>query len=182
MMTYLTQRGEFYLKCLQVVTMLIILSSWKWLSNQMQQYTVYLYLQTALHVSVGISTHHQELITLYLQYLLQCVPLTTEPGISLMILTPMKILQRDLNRSTFVVWEMKVAVTVFLIPDTVDTVLWVSYEGWRYRPKHVQQSTVINKLLFCCILLDNYWQILQKHGGLNIKLIFLVSISKPLVV
>ena len=91
MMTYLTQRGEFYLKCLQVVTMLIILSSWKWLSNQMQQYTVYLYLQTALHVSVGISTHHQELITLYLQYLLQCVPLTTEPGIYLIILIPMKI-------------------------------------------------------------------------------------------
>jgi len=34
----------------------------------MQQNTVYLYLSTALHVSVGISTHHQELITLYLQY------------------------------------------------------------------------------------------------------------------
>ena len=35
------------------------------------------------------------------------VPLATEPGISLIILTPMKILQRSLNRSTFVVWEMK---------------------------------------------------------------------------
>ena len=35
----------------------------------MQQYTVYLYLQTALHVSGGISTHHQELMSLYLQYL-----------------------------------------------------------------------------------------------------------------
>jgi len=34
----------------------------------MQQYTVYLYLQTALLVSGGISTHHQELISLYLQY------------------------------------------------------------------------------------------------------------------
>jgi len=31
----------------------------------MQEYTVYLYLQTALHVSGGISTHHQELISLY---------------------------------------------------------------------------------------------------------------------
>jgi len=38
---------------------------------------------------------------------IHCVPLTTEPGISLIILTPMKILQRNLNRSTFVVWEMK---------------------------------------------------------------------------
>jgi len=35
----------------------------------MQQYTVYLYLQTALHVSDGISTYLQELISLYLQYL-----------------------------------------------------------------------------------------------------------------
>ena len=39
--------------------------------------------------------------------IIQCVPLATEPGISLIILTPMKILQRNLNRSTFVVWEMK---------------------------------------------------------------------------
>jgi len=35
----------------------------------MQLYTVYLYLQTALHVSGGSSIHHQELISLYLQYL-----------------------------------------------------------------------------------------------------------------
>ena len=35
--------------------------------------------------------------------LIQGVPLPTKPGISLIILTPMKILQRDLNSSTFVV-------------------------------------------------------------------------------
>ena len=35
----------------------------------MQQYTVYLYLQTVLHVLGGISTYHQEPISLYLQYL-----------------------------------------------------------------------------------------------------------------
>jgi hypothetical protein len=34
---------------------------------------------------------------------LQGVPLTTEPGISLIILKPMKILQRNLIRSTLVV-------------------------------------------------------------------------------
>ena len=34
------------------------------------------------------------------------VPLPTKRGISLIILKLMKILQRDLNRSTFVVWEM----------------------------------------------------------------------------
>jgi len=41
----------------------------------MQQYTVYLYLQTALHVSGDISTHHQELMSLYLQYLALLRPL-----------------------------------------------------------------------------------------------------------
>ena len=35
----------------------------------MQRYTVYLYLETALHVSCGISTHHQEHTQLYLQHL-----------------------------------------------------------------------------------------------------------------
>jgi len=35
----------------------------------MQRYTVYLSLETALHVSGGISTHHQEHIQLYLQHL-----------------------------------------------------------------------------------------------------------------
>jgi hypothetical protein len=36
--------------------------------NKMQRYTVYLYLETALHVSGGTSTHHQERIQLYLQH------------------------------------------------------------------------------------------------------------------
>jgi hypothetical protein len=30
------------------------------ISNKMQRYTVYLYLETALHVSGGTSIHHQE--------------------------------------------------------------------------------------------------------------------------
>ena len=41
----------------------------------MQQYTAYLYLQTVLHVSDAISTHHQQLISLYLQYLALMRPL-----------------------------------------------------------------------------------------------------------
>ena len=41
----------------------------------MQQYTVYLYLQIALHVSGGISIHHQELMSLYLQHLALLRPL-----------------------------------------------------------------------------------------------------------
>jgi hypothetical protein len=39
------------------------------ISNKMQRYTIYLYLETALHVSGGTSTHHQERIHLYLQHL-----------------------------------------------------------------------------------------------------------------
>jgi hypothetical protein len=39
------------------------------ISNKMLLYTVYLYLETALHVSSGTSTHHQERIQLYLQHL-----------------------------------------------------------------------------------------------------------------
>jgi hypothetical protein len=35
----------------------------------MQLYTVYLYLETAVHVSGVTSTHHQERIQLYLQQL-----------------------------------------------------------------------------------------------------------------
>jgi hypothetical protein len=35
--------------------------------NRMQRHTVYLYLETALHVSGGTSPQHQERIQLYLQ-------------------------------------------------------------------------------------------------------------------
>jgi len=41
----------------------------------MQLYTVYLYLETALHVSGVTSTHHQECIKLYLQHLVFVTPL-----------------------------------------------------------------------------------------------------------
>ena len=41
----------------------------------MQRYTIYLYLETALHVSSGNSTHHQERTQLYLQHLVLVKPL-----------------------------------------------------------------------------------------------------------
>jgi hypothetical protein len=47
----------------------------------MQRYTVYLYLETALHVSGGTSTHHQELIQLYLQHLVFVTPLLLSAAI-----------------------------------------------------------------------------------------------------
>jgi hypothetical protein len=45
------------------------------ISNKMQRYTFYLYVETALHVSVGTSTHHQERVQLYLQHLVFVTPL-----------------------------------------------------------------------------------------------------------
>ena len=38
------------------------LSIFLYISNKMQRYTVYLYLETVLHVSGDTSTHHQERI------------------------------------------------------------------------------------------------------------------------
>jgi len=45
------------------------------ISNKMQCYTVYLYLETALHVSGVTYTHHLERIQLYLQHLVFVRPL-----------------------------------------------------------------------------------------------------------
>jgi hypothetical protein len=47
----------------------------------MQRYKVYLYLETPLHVSGGISTHHQERIQLYLQLLVFVTPLLLSAAI-----------------------------------------------------------------------------------------------------
>jgi hypothetical protein len=47
----------------------------------MQRYTVYLYLVTALHVSGGTSTQHQERIQLYLQHLVFVTPLLLSAAI-----------------------------------------------------------------------------------------------------
>jgi hypothetical protein len=51
------------------------------ISDKMQRHTVYLYLETALHVSGGTSTHHQERIHLYLQHLVFVTPLLLSAAI-----------------------------------------------------------------------------------------------------
>jgi len=48
----------------------------------MQLHTVYLYLETALHVSGGTSSHHQERTQLYLQYLAFVTPLLLPAAIA----------------------------------------------------------------------------------------------------
>jgi hypothetical protein len=52
-----------------------MVSIFQYISNKTQRYTVYSYLETALHVSGGTSTHHQERIHLYLQHLVFVTPL-----------------------------------------------------------------------------------------------------------
>jgi len=52
-----------------------------------------------IHVTALNTSHHASGV----RQKIPCVPLATEPCISLIILTPIKILQRNLNRSTFVV-------------------------------------------------------------------------------
>jgi hypothetical protein len=49
--------------------------------NKIQSNTVYLYLETALHVSGGTSTHHQERIQLYRQHLAFVTPLLLSAAI-----------------------------------------------------------------------------------------------------
>jgi hypothetical protein len=51
------------------------------ISNKIQHYTVYLYLETALHVLGGTSTHHQECIQLYLQRVVFVTPLLLSAAI-----------------------------------------------------------------------------------------------------
>jgi hypothetical protein len=58
-----------------------IVSVFQYISNKMQRYTVYLYLETALHVSGGTSTQHQERIQLYLQHLVFVTPLLLSAAI-----------------------------------------------------------------------------------------------------
>jgi hypothetical protein len=51
------------------------LSIFQYISNKMQHYTVYFIWRTALHVSGGTTTHHQESKQLYLQHLVFVTPL-----------------------------------------------------------------------------------------------------------
>jgi len=80
---------------------------------------IWTFLLRITHTLISQSIADSSWITLYTG-----VPLATEPGISLIILTPMKILQRNLNRSKFVVWEMKKNVSVVCVcsaPNCCDT-------------------------------------------------------------
>jgi len=79
-------------------------------------------------------THQQELISLYLQYLVLMRP----------VLVPVvDVAGRDLPVQPR---PRQVAVTISLIPDTADIELRAPDDGWRYHLKHVEQLTNLNKL------------------------------------
>jgi cell division protein FtsX len=66
------------LLCGEYFELLIVFQN---ISNKMQSCTVYLYLETALHVSGGTSTNNQERIQLYLQHLVFVTPLLLSASI-----------------------------------------------------------------------------------------------------
>jgi hypothetical protein len=74
----------------------------------MQHYTVYLYLETALHVSGGTCTHHQDRIQLYLQHLVFVTPL---------LLTPLRL-------SDAIVEELEPVWVLWVAYDTHSTLKW----------------------------------------------------------
>ena len=59
-----------------------IVSIFQYISNKIQRYTVYLYLETALHVSGCTSAHHQEHTQLYLRHLVLVKPLLLTAAIA----------------------------------------------------------------------------------------------------
>jgi hypothetical protein len=59
-----------------------IVNIFQYIFNKMQLYTVYLYLETAVHVSGGTSTHHQERKQQYLQHLVFVTPLPLPAAIA----------------------------------------------------------------------------------------------------
>jgi hypothetical protein len=104
--TSLRNKGRFCSVPVRRLTFMgpCIANIFQYISNKTQLYIVYLYLETALHVSGGTSTHHQERKQLYLQHMVLVTPLLLPAAI---------------------------AVTVWLIPGTVDTVV---YRIWLRRP------------------------------------------------
>jgi hypothetical protein len=68
----------------------------------------------------------------------------------------------------YLLLKWQVAVTVWQIPDAVDTVVYAPDDGWRYHPKQVEHfPDTIN-----CVtlhLLDIYWNILTTHEPMNVK-------------
>jgi hypothetical protein len=136
-----------------------IVSIFQYISNKIHRYTVYLYLETALHVSGGTSTHHQEGIQLYLQHLVFVTPLLLSAAIS---------------------WN-RFECAVGGVPDAVDTVVCPPDDGWKYHPKHVEQFLDINKLcnVASCWIHEYIGIMLGAHPILHISSLKVNSLIFP---
>jgi hypothetical protein len=77
-----------------------IVSIFQYISNKKQRYTVYVYLETALHVSGGTSTHYEERIQLYLQHLVFVTPLLLSADIAVGAVRHPQYTQTGSNSST----------------------------------------------------------------------------------
>ena len=113
----------------------------QYISNKMQLYTVYLYLETVLHVSAGTSTHHQKRTQLYLQHLLFVRPLLLPAAIaagSSNGLTNIRCCRYSCLRSWW--WVVYHPKHVQLFPDKIKRVtlhllgyiLEYSWDAWTY--------------------------------------------------
>jgi hypothetical protein len=107
----------------------------------MQRYTLYLYLETALHILRGTSTHHQEGIQLYLQHLVFVTPLLLSAAIVEEV-EPVWHTQTGSNSSTIAADSSNGVTNT----DAVDTVVCAPDDGWKYHPKYVKQFPAIHKL------------------------------------
>jgi hypothetical protein len=57
--------------------------------------------------------------------------------------------------------KRQVAITVWQIPDAVDTVVWAPDNGWCYHPKHVEQFP--DKIHVYCVMLHLVGYILEYY-------------------
>jgi hypothetical protein len=100
---------------------------------------------TALHVSGGISTQHQERIQLYLKHLVFVTPFCRyrgRVGSGLSVLWVAYATHSTLKPIPTLPRYRQIAVTVWQIPDALDTVVCAPDVGWKYHPKHVEQFQI----------------------------------------
>ena len=116
--------------------------------------------KTALHVSGCIFTHHQEHTQLYLQYLVLVKHL------------PLPWMSWIWKPAPTHPQERQVAVTVWQVPDSINTVVCAPDDGWWYHPKHVERISEINKL--CKV--TSFWKYVKNNfEDIIIKLKFNVK-------
>jgi hypothetical protein len=88
-------------------------------SNKMQRYTVYLYRETALHVSGGIYTRHQARVQLYLQHLVFVTPLL-----------PSDAIVEELEQTDVIMNEVLVSVNSIWYSSHRYCYLTLSWKSW----------------------------------------------------